>query len=551
MNAKKRIRTKMSVLLIILACGMVSAAFAAEGKRWEHEKMDLRMTGKGRVKGIRYPKGKKPLLLKERRRRLRASATDTGTASTSSTTVKSLTTPPAGSVSVNVIDSPPVDGFIPWIVVGTSNAKSGSDDLDFAAHPAQGVGMGATVDLTTNYAIGIFDTGASTHVMGYAAASRLGLTNSEFMTENIIEITGVTGSIETKVSYPLGIFAGGLDLLEPNGLDESEYLLNDTSAMVGTINTSIIIGLDNGPTNPDLPTALGSPLNVYYTTVFRNNQPVTVRHNEQSYTAPSIEIYQPYSLSIPDYPIKLPLELRPMGGISVQYTPSLNFYNFADEFDIFNLDFSFDTPGSPSVVMGNLSQSVTFVHSVDMTDNGNSAYDKNRFLLDTGAQVSVIGSRIGARLGLDPANPDFMVEIQGVTGPPTDKPGFYIDSVNIPALGEWLRFTNVPVVLLDVASPEGGSFDGIIGMNLFTEYNFVLRGGGLFLTDDPVIELEHITQADCSNNFGIFAQSWATTATPPSANWNAECDLAPAGSPDGKIDMADLAVFAGQWLDGI
>ncbi|RKY05846.1 MAG: hypothetical protein DRP66_10030, partial [Planctomycetota bacterium] len=64
MNPGKRIRTKMSVLLIILACGMVSAVFAAEGKHWEYEKMDLRMTGRGRIKGIRYPRGKKPLLLK-------------------------------------------------------------------------------------------------------------------------------------------------------------------------------------------------------------------------------------------------------------------------------------------------------------------------------------------------------------------------------------------------------------------------------------------------------------------------------------------------------
>ena len=135
MNAKKRIRTKMSVLLIILACGMVSAALAAEGKRWEHEKMDLRMTGRGRIKGIRYPKGKKPLLLKERRQRPRTSAADTGTA-TSATTTKSLTTPLAGSVSVSVIDSPPIDGFVPWIVVGTSDARAGSDDIDFEAHPA-------------------------------------------------------------------------------------------------------------------------------------------------------------------------------------------------------------------------------------------------------------------------------------------------------------------------------------------------------------------------------------------------------------------------------
>ncbi len=559
MNRKKRVSAQFSVLLIILAFGFVSSAVAADRSRWEYQKMDLRMTGKGRVKGIRYPRGKKPILLKERKQHRARPAPDADTSTKSKTSTKSLTAPPVKSISVSVIDSPPVDGFVPWIVVGTSNARAGSDDLDFEAHPVTGVTGVPTTNLRTNYVIGIFDTGASTHIMGYGAASRLNLTNPTFLTDNVIEITGVTGSVETNISYPLGIFAGGLDLLEPNGLDESEYFLNNTSAMVGTTNMSIIVGQDNGPLIPDLPTALGSPLNVYFTAVFRNDQSVTVRHDGETYTGPSTGLYRSNSLSIPDYPIKLPLELRPMGGISVQYIPDFNL--FLDLDDIFNL--TFDTPGTPSVVIGNLSQSVTFVHSVDMTDNGNTAYDKNRFLLDTGAQVSVIGSRIGARLGLDPANPDFEVEIQGVTGKITYEPGFYIDSVDIPALGEWLRFTNVPVVLLDVASPEGGTFDGIIGMNLFTEYNFVLRGGGLFLMDDPVIELERIEQPELTGDivpaggdgavnlrdFAAFSRAWRTTAGAP--DWNEECDIAPIGSADSKIDVADMTVFAGHWLDGV
>jgi len=71
-------------------------------------------------------------------------------------------------------------------------------------------------------------------------------------------------------------------------------------------------------------------------------------------------------------------------------------------------------------------------------------------------------------------------------------PGFYIDTLEIPALGRWFRATNVPVVLLDIASPEGGTLDGIIGMNLFVDCNLILRGGGLFLDDDPKLELERV-----------------------------------------------------------
>ncbi|MBP8305490.1 MAG: hypothetical protein KBE04_15355, partial [Phycisphaerae bacterium] len=46
----------------------------------------------------------------------------------------------------------------------------------------------------------------------------------------------------------------------------------------------------------------------------------------------------------------------------------------------------------------------------------------------------------------------------------------------------------MPRVLLDVFSPEGGSLDGIIGTNLFLDFNLVLRGGGLFYQDDPALE---------------------------------------------------------------
>ncbi len=161
-------------------------------------------------------------------------------------------------------------------------------------------------------------------------------------------------------------------------------------------------------------------------------------------------------------------------------------------------------------------------------------------MLDTGAQVTVIGSRVAARLRLNPDDAEFEVEIQDVTGETVSIPGFYIDSIEIPALGEWLSFTNVPVIWLDVASPEGGTLDGIIGMNLFTEYNLVLRGGGFFLTDDPTLEFEPVPPLDLA----AFADAWL--ATPQSPSWNPRADLAPP-TPDDLINFLDFAVFAEHW----
>ncbi len=78
-------------------------------------------------------------------------------------------------------------------------------------------------------------------------------------------------------------------------------------------------------------------------------------------------------------------------------------------------------------------------------------------------------------------------------------PGFYVDVIQIPALGEWFTARNVPMVLLDVTSPEGGTLDGIVGMNLFVNFNLVVRGGGLFLQQDPALEFEPIGTVPATN----------------------------------------------------
>ena len=456
-------------------------------------------------------------------------------------------TEPQTQYSANVIDSPPIDGFVPWIVITTTDERLGDGEID-AIPETTYMGSPTPSNPQTDYAIGIFDTGASAHVFGYESAATLGLFNTTYLTDNTTVISGVTGEIDAWVSQPIGVFTGGLNLLDPN---QTSHVVNpkltSTSHLIGESNVSVIVG-DNPGSNPDLATAIGSPMSVFFGTNIRNDQIITVEKDGEIYNGPRIEFYNdPAHPSIPDYPIQVPLELRPLGAYWVEYVPY-------DIEDIMNLDFD---PSSPSVIIGNSSQSLFFVSSVDLERGTYSAIDKDRFMLDTGAQISVIGSRIGARLGLDPDEWDFQVDIEGVTGEVTQAPGFYIDSVKIPAMGEWLEFTNVPMVLLDVASPEGGTLDGIIGMNLFTQYNMVLRGGGLFLFDDPSLELQRIVPmtADLAPevrdgkvdllDFIVFSEAWQSNNG--SANWNADADLV----SNDTIDSDDLHAFCEQWLMGV
>jgi hypothetical protein len=283
-------------------------------------------------------------------------------------------------------------------------------------------------------------------------------------------------------------------------------------------------------------------------TVIKNENPITITQDGNDLTSPDVRFYNHGDSGIPSYENTIPLNLIPVGGLNVQYTI---------DFDAI-IDLIFQ-PGSPSVIYGLGSQSLFFVNSVDLHNGSHSAIDKDRFMFDTGAQITVVGSGIGSRLGLNPANPDFEVEVQDVTGEITIEPGFYIDALEIPALGDWLSFTNVPVVLLDVLSPEGGTLEGIIGTNLFTQFNLVLSGGGLFGQDPAYLAFEPIPArlpADIApvsgdgvvdlRDLAVFSETWL--ATPGSQNWHPKADLAPPLSPDGRVDFLDFAVFAEYWL---
>jgi len=442
-----------------------------------------------------------------------------------------------------VIDSPPIDGFVGWVATAITDKRHPEINGIFSAEPAAAVLGGYLAgNPQQSYAVGIFDTGAGAHVMNHAAAMQGGLAGS-YLTSNEVEIMGVIGSVSAAVSQPVGIYVDGIGAIEPDGL------LQDRSGMVGEWNTAVCVG--DAIKSPNLPTAIGAPMSVFFAAEFRNDLETMAIHNDVNFVSPDIFFYELDDPCVPGYSNKIPLELRPLGGISVSYPPTL---------DSSTLEY---VPAGPSIVMGGFDlalQSLFFVHSVDLYDGDQSAIDKDRFLFDTGAQVTVVGSRIAARLAIDISEPNFQVVVEDVTGATTVVDGFYIDEIQIPALGEWLAVTNVPVILLDVASPEGGTVDGIIGMNLFTEPNFVFRGGGLFGQSDPSIEFGQIPYhipADIYPRAGdgvvdnldlaVFADAWLGIFEPPSVNWNFKCDVAPQSGADGIVNFLDFAVFAEHW----
>jgi hypothetical protein len=482
-------RTCAGVFVILLT---LTSALSAANEGWQRREVDWQAGGGRRIKGVHYPKDRP--VPSQSRRQTQADRPDRQGA-----TLYAVSPTPATADLANemLVESPPVAGFVPWITVSVTTRRKA--ELEFEADVETSVrgSYPSGVNPQTDYIIGLFDTGASAHVMGYADGVRAGVYPG-LLTPSETIISGVTGSVVATVTQPLALFIDGLGAIDP------ETLLLDSSSMMGESNVAIMVGRNPGPL-PDLPTAIGTPMSVYYTTVIRSDRMLTVERNGETFTAPDIRLYETGDPQAPRFSNTIPLELRPLGGISVQYMPTLDMglggLGGLDLGDIFGgggfgMDFP---PASPSIIIGNSSQSLFFVHSVDLYEGERSAMDKNRFMLDTGAQVTVVGSRIAARLQLDPSDPEFEVEIQGVTGDVIMAPGYYIDAIDIPALGQWFQARQVPVVLLDISSPEGGTLDGIIGMNLFVDFNLIVRGGGLFLDDDPALELQRIVPGQETN----------------------------------------------------
>ena len=519
----------VGALLVVLAA---SSTLQAATKDWQHRDVNWRAGGNRRIKGIRFPEeGPSAGGAKQR-----SSSVTLATKARKAVTV-------ADQIS---IDSPPVAGFVPLITIAVTDERA-ADDFDWVAETEYSVtGSFLTNSPEADFVIGLFDTGASTHVMGYGAAQRTGVYAADLLTGNETELLGATNSVFAEVSWPLGIFVDGLAAVDPN----TETL--DHSQMVGQTNVSILVGAEPATDQPDLPTVVGSPLSVYFVTAINNDRPVTVVYDNNEYTGPDIQFYDHYDADIPEYGNSIPLNLLPTGSVDVQYI--MDYEALISDFSII--------PGTPSVIIGNSSQSLFFINSVDLYDGELSAQDKTRFMLDTGAQITVIGSGIASRLGLDPDQPEFEVDVQDVTGEITICPGFFIDTLDIPALGDWLSYANVPVVMLDVGSPEGGYLEGIIGMNLFVEFNLVLRGGGLSGQDPPYLDFERITVAPIgdiapaggdgavdSRDLSVLAGAWLSTAE--ADNYSERADLWPIQVPDGVVDSWDFIVFGSHWRETI
>jgi predicted aspartyl protease len=517
-----------------------STSLRAGGAGWERKEVNWRIYKDRQIKAIYYPADQNLPLLETRVQRKPAHLEQRIIKPQAAQTLTATDQIAEATVFTNVIDSPPIDGFVPYVAVAITDERSVLYDAD--AYTENSVAGDYLPGRENDYVIGIFDTGATAHIINSYDAVTTGISYPDFVTSLTVTLLGATGQVDALVSQPLGVFADGLAAIDSN------TLIADDSNMVGQSNVAIIVG--DIVESPNLPTVVGSPLAFFFTTVIENSKAVTLTIDGNEISSPNIRLHQHDSNNIPVYSNKIYLELRPTSAYAVQYNPCFELLgDTCPEGD--------GEPTTPSVVFGSLldvPQSLFFIKRTDLA-HGNRTSQQKKFMFDTGAQITVISESQAAELELLQNDPNFYVEIVDVSGQHTIADGYYVELLEITAIPSWLSFTNVPVVVIDVDSPEGGILEGIIGMNLFVDMDFYIRGGGLYGQEAPYIKFAFLPAGLLGDiapaggdgivdmlDLAALAEAWL--ANPLSANWNGRADMV----GDAIINFRDFAILAQNWM---
>jgi hypothetical protein len=117
-----------------------------------------------------------------------------------------------------------------------------------------------------------------------------------------------------------------------------------------------------------------------------------------------------------------------------------------------------------------ISNYVNYMSATTQLTLGTHSIAKQRFLVDTGSELTIISTAEANALHVDLAHPFDSIDVQGVGGTQTVN-GYVIDSLKVGlANGDVLIIKNVPAFVLDVDP----SIDGLLGMNLWDNVDQML-----------------------------------------------------------------------------
>jgi hypothetical protein len=418
----------------------------------------------------------------------------------------------------------PFEGPLAWIAVTVTDQRSGPDDSIASVH-TNGLAGTPLPAATTNCFVALLDSGAQTHVLRADDAAALGVTGA-FLTGETFTLGGLVGSATAAITVPLGFFAHGLQDLGPG-----QAIQPDRAMGHGNFEGAVADAPE--ATGPSLPSVLGAPLLASFPALIRNSLPVHLSVGGEPLASPSVTLFgDAASAVIPRFQHKVQLQIFPLAdGIA---------YAAGDEM--------LGLPPLPSMItltiLPGLAASLFLtVPAVELRES--SFTDSDPMVVDTGAQATLISRTAADQLGLNLSEPDFWAEVGGVGGV-TNVPGFYIDQLRLPAQPTAIFWTNVPVIVANVAGPDGSTLFGILGSNLLGDRDLVFNGAAaspyLDVSDPVVAPVLSITALQVAPDGGVGLDWWNEPA-PGRLVLHAARDL--AGGTWDTIATAALSTLRG------
>jgi predicted aspartyl protease len=300
---------------------------------------------------------------------------------------------------------------------------------------------------------GILDTGASPITIAQTDQAGFATTNGALdpvpvKTPGGASGDGIGGSVTGDVSTPITVLTDGMHAATLDSNFNLTANFGPTSAKVTGIQA--FIGTTGG--SPDLPTISGTPI---FSGAFNSSSRSKLAAKVDLING--VDVYG-FGILEPDvHFVPATTKLVP-GTNELQATIPLARIGAS----------TVTAPGT------DISSYYNFVaNSVQLNDTvSNQVYTvpSQKFLLDTGSQLTIISTAEAGLLHINLSQPFDSIAVQGVGGSQTIN-GYVIDSLQVGLTGSGpLTIKNVPVFVLDAAV----GIDGILGMNLWNNVDQML-----------------------------------------------------------------------------
>jgi hypothetical protein len=254
---------------------------------------------------------------------------------------------------------------------------------------------------------------------------------------------GIGGSITGDVSKPITILTDGLHAASLN-IDLTNFIFtttaNFTSSSARVKGIQAFIGTPDG--SPNLPTISGTP-------IFAGG----FNSASLSKLAAKIDLINGvdfYGIGVLEPDIHFVASTSTLKPTSTEHIATLALTTLGAS--------NLSNPGN------DISSYVNYVSNSVQLNNSTFSVSKQKFLVDTGSELTVISTAEANALHIDLSKPFDTITVSGVGGDQTVN-GYVINSLKVGLVGgDVLIFKNVPVFVLDAAP---GQIDGILGMNLW------------------------------------------------------------------------------------